>query len=108
MGKVHTEEKVLRILRKNPDVRVNVSDKIIVIKKDSSRIGNKTLGKLDFLVNYCGYMVSKANVILHKEREQNFDVSEEIANRDSAKRKNTGFNLAKESKKAMKAIKTKK
>ena len=56
MGK-YDEMSVVRALSKNPDVSVvnRSGGKCIEIVKNSQYCGNGTWGKIDFLVNHCGY-----------------------------------------------------
>lgn len=56
MGK-YDEMSVVRALSKNPDVSIvnRGSGKCIEIVKNSQFCGNGTWGKIDFLVNHCGY-----------------------------------------------------
>lgn len=56
MGK-YDEMSVVRTLSKNPDVKITNKGnlKVVEIVKGSQYCGNSTLGKIDFLINYCGY-----------------------------------------------------
>lgn len=52
MSKKHDENKDVRLLSRK--VRVDVYNKSISANK-STIIGNRSWGRIDFLVNYCGY-----------------------------------------------------
>lgn len=56
MGK-YDEMSVVRALSKNPDVKISNRGnlKVVEIVKGSQYCGNGTLGKIDFLINHCGY-----------------------------------------------------
>lgn len=53
MGKSYDEVSVVRVLNRNSAIKVN--SKVIEIAKNATTIGNGTLGKIDYLCNYCGY-----------------------------------------------------
>ncbi len=52
----YTEDQVLNALRRKNDIRV-VGKQVQELNSDKAKgdIGNKTRGKIDFLLNYCGY-----------------------------------------------------
>lgn len=52
MGKIHDENKDIRLLSKT--LVVNVYNKTIEANK-SQIIGNRRWGRIDFLVNHCGW-----------------------------------------------------
>lgn len=58
--KHYKEDEVLQSLKKKHDVRI-IGDTIWVLNGKSKNhpaandLGNKSWGKIDFLVNYCGY-----------------------------------------------------
>lgn len=70
MARKHTEDEVLRALRTKNDVRVSdgyiliLTDtvwsskegKAIINPKKKFDLGNGSLGKISYLVNYCGYI----------------------------------------------------
>lgn len=58
----HTEDEVLKALSKKRDVRVNRQSKEVYLLTGtnphypkSDDLGNSSWGKIDFLVNHCGY-----------------------------------------------------
>ncbi len=71
MTRKHNEDEVLRSLYRKQDVNINTTNKVITLvsaKKWSNKdgeyinnpkrkndLGNKSHGKIDFLVNYKGY-----------------------------------------------------
>lgn len=55
MAKNYDEVGVIRSLTKVNGVKVVVSNKTVIISPDSCKAGNSTFGKIDYLVNYCGY-----------------------------------------------------
>lgn len=74
MARKHTEDEVLKSLRQKNDVKVNGTSiyllKRKVLNKESilidnplakNDIGNGTHGKIDFLVNHCGYSKTKVD-----------------------------------------------
>ena len=64
MAKHYDEKKVLRELG-NKDVQINFGNHQIVVNPNKNTVGITTLGKLDFLVNYCGW-----KCIFRKENTQ--------------------------------------
>lgn len=52
--KKYDEGSALRAIKQNPVITVNGN--VITIVKDNNLVGNGTWGKIDFLVNYCGYI----------------------------------------------------
>lgn len=62
--KGYDENKVVRSLVKNFGVSVNVTNKSIVVARDSQYAGNGTWGKIDYLVHYCGYTQTFGNPFL--------------------------------------------
>lgn len=70
MARKHTEDEVLKSLRKKHDVRVigrtvqllknkihNKENELVLNPAKIGDVGNGTNGKIDFLVKYCGYSV---------------------------------------------------
>ena len=59
MARKHNEDEVLYRLRKKHDVRVTQNKEILVLSRKSKQkqhdLGNGSWGKIDFLVNHCGY-----------------------------------------------------
>ena len=60
MARKHNEDEVLFRLRQKNDVKVIASEKVIYLLNDLSKkkqndLGNSSWGKIDFLVNHCGY-----------------------------------------------------
>lgn len=53
--KGYVTDEVLRILRKNPAVKID--DGVIKVELGGNTVGNSTKGKLDYLSSYCGYSV---------------------------------------------------
>lgn len=56
--KNYDEGSVVRALSKNPDIEITYvgTTHVINIFKGVTTIGNGTWGKIDFLVNHCGYI----------------------------------------------------
>lgn len=62
--KNYNVDEVLRILSKKHDIKINVNTKHLEILKHNSPnaacdLGNKSWGKVDFLVNYQGYTMTR-------------------------------------------------
>lgn len=56
MGKKSYDEvSVLRIIEKNAGINVKPMARKIEIVKGATSVGNGTLGKIDYLCNYCGW-----------------------------------------------------
>ena len=59
MSRKHQIEKVLRSLGKKQDCRINGTDILVLTgngkRKKQHDLGNKSWGKIDYLVNHCGY-----------------------------------------------------
>ena len=61
-------------------IGINSASKVIKVAKNGS-IGNRTSGKIDFLIHYCGYYLEYVDVVQQqKERD------EEIAAKKAAKK----------------------
>lgn len=60
----YTEAGVLIDLKKKSDVRVN-GKYIYQLIAGKGDVGNRTLGKIDYLVKYCGYMHLMVNEFKH-------------------------------------------
>lgn len=73
--KKYDEMSVVRALSKNPDVKITSHGtlKVIEVVKGSTYCGNGTLGKIDFLINHCGYVRCF------------IDINEQIANKRAEK-----------------------
>lgn len=50
---------VVRALYKNP--AIDIQGKVIMVTTGTPFVGNGTLGKLSYLVNYCGYSSIRVN-----------------------------------------------
>lgn len=57
--KNYNEKSVTDLLKKNPDIKVNIVNKSLEIVIDSDRIGNSTWGKIDYLAKVHGYTVTR-------------------------------------------------
>jgi hypothetical protein len=59
MARKHREDEVLRQLSKKRDVKIHQGRQIEIISSRNQRytgdLGNGSWGKIDFLVNHCGY-----------------------------------------------------
>lgn len=59
MARKHNEDEVLYRLRKKQDLRITQNKEILVLGKNGKNkqndLGNGSWGKIDFLVNHCGY-----------------------------------------------------
>ena len=60
MTRKHQMDEVLRSLGKKQDCRINGTDILVLNGKGKKRqkqhdLGNGSWGKIDYLVNYCGY-----------------------------------------------------
>lgn len=62
MGKCYDEVSVVRVLSKNPAIRINGN--VVEIAKNANTVGNGTLGKIDYLCNYCGYIRMFASTVV--------------------------------------------
>lgn len=71
--KKHDENKDLRLISKKS--KVNFADKTISIPKTAT-IGIKTWGRIDFLVNHCGWILLYNNSIVISKPEINNDIKE--------------------------------
>lgn len=50
----HDERRAVRILSSNPSITINGNT--IEVVKNSTTVGNKSWGKIDFLTKHCGYI----------------------------------------------------
>lgn len=55
MGKQYDEKHVTDLLKRNTDIKVNTTSKTITTVRDSSKVGNGSWGKIDYLVKVHGY-----------------------------------------------------
>jgi len=61
----HTETKVIKSLSKKHDCSVDPFKRQVIVvshPKKKSDLGNKSLGKIDFLVNHCNYKKKIINI----------------------------------------------
>jgi hypothetical protein len=66
MARKHSVDEVLEALKKKKDCKINSQEKIISVLQNKAHgktndLGNKSWGKIDFLVNYCGYTLLKCD-----------------------------------------------
>lgn len=92
--KNYDEATVLRELKRNRSIKI--SGTIIKVPKDSTDVGIRTYGKIDYLVNYCGYKLIMIDNILPVGKDND---TERKSRKPKAKER---FSLAKSVKKAMK------
>ena len=98
MAKHYDEKKVLRELG-NKDVQINFGNHQIVVNPNKDTVGITTLGKLDFLVNYCGW-----KCIFRKENTQPQQNEQKISYK-KAKKESRQANKAKSNLKIIKILK---
>lgn len=93
MANRYDEKKVLRELDKK-GVQVNFGVHHIVVNTNKNNVGIGTLGKIDFLVNYCGwrcFFVKKKDNNNNDEQETNYKKAKKAAKAEAkAKRMNEG------------------
>ena len=99
----YDEASVVRILKKNKGVRVN-SNNTIEVLTTSPAVGIGTWGKIDYLVHYCGYIVTFSNNALysHSDKEDSVEKENTKAVKRAAK-----LNMAAMTKAAMRRVKSK-
>lgn len=104
--KKYDEASVVRILKKNKSVRVN-SNNVIEVLTTSPAVGIGTWGKIDYLVNYCGYVVTFSNNVLYTNgNKEDKDDSTEKENTKAVKRA-AKLNMAAMAKASMRRVKSK-
>lgn len=101
--KNYDEAKVIRIISKKRDIRVNGVNKTIEVVKNSTEIGNGSWGKIDYLCGVHGYVVLFVKAI-NKPSIAFKDDEQEVVTRHS---KRDRFSMAAMSKAAMKRVKAK-
>lgn len=102
----YDEASVVRILKKNKGVRVN-SNNVIEVLTTSPAVGIGTWGKIDYLVNYCGYVVTFSNNVLYTNGNKEYkDDSAEKENTKAVKRA-AKLNMAAMAKASMRRVKSK-
>ena len=102
----YDEASVVRILKKNKGVRVN-SNNVIEVLTTSPAVGIGTWGKIDYLVNYCGYVVTFSNNVLYTNgNKEDKDNSAEKENTKAVKRA-AKLNMAAMVKASMRRVKSK-
>lgn len=79
--KSYDENSVVRVLNRNAGVKVDVINKTIVVVRDASTVGNGTWGKIDYLVNYKGYVQTFTNKTIKKRAidDDAFDANSKYA-----------------------------
>lgn len=83
--KSYDESKVVRLLNKNANVNVNTVLRIVEVVTENDTVGNGTWGKIDFLTNYCDYVVSRVKFI--GKKHNNNKKEDTIANVDTKVKK---------------------
>lgn len=102
----YDEASVVCILKKNKGVRVN-SNNVIEVLTTSPAVGIGTWGKIDYLVNYCGYVVTFSNNVLYTNgNKEDKDDSTEKENTKAVKRA-AKLNMAAMAKASMRRVKSK-
>ena len=99
----YDEASVVRILKKNKGVRVN-SNNTIEVLTTSPAVGIGTWGKIDYLVHYCGYVVTFSNNALYSHGDKEDSVEKENA---KAVKRAAKLNMAAMTKAAMRRVKSK-
>lgn len=99
----YDEASVVRILKKNKGVRVN-SNNTIEVLTTSPAVGIGTWGKIDYLVHYCGYIVTFSNNAFYSHGDKEDSVEKE--NTKAVKRA-AKLNMAAMTKAAMRRVKSK-
>lgn len=58
MGRKHNLDEVIRSLSKKRDIQIDTRKKVLEILNPGKNqdLGNKSWGKIDYLVNYAGYI----------------------------------------------------
>lgn len=102
----YDEASVVRILKKNKGVRIN-SNNVIEVLTTSPAVGIGTWGKIDYLVNYCGYVVTfSKNALYTNGNKEDKDDSAEKENTKAVKRA-AKLNMAAMAKASMRRVKSK-
>lgn len=102
----YDEASVVRILKKNKGVRVN-NNNVIEVLTTSPAVGIGTWGKIDYLVNYCGYVVKfSKNALYTNGNKEDKDDSAEKENTKAVKRA-AKLNMAAMAKASMRRVKSK-
>lgn len=55
MARKHDEANVIRSLNKKSEIKVDTITGCIEVLKEAQSVGIRSWGKIDFLVNHCGY-----------------------------------------------------
>lgn len=101
--KNYDEAKVIRIISKKRDIRVDGIKKVIEVVKNSTEVGNGSWGKIDYLHHVHGYIVLLVNYI-NRPSAMPKDDEQEVVTRHG---KRDRFSMAAMSKAAMKRVKVK-
>lgn len=97
----YNEYDVIRILKRNSDINISEYNKTITIKQNSTKIGNGTRGKIDYLINYCDYTVIYDNNIKHNNNHK-FNQDDDVKMRHNKRDK---INLTAMVRNSMKRVK---
>ena len=105
MGK-YDEMSVVRALSKNPNVKVTTgvkNSKFVEVVKNSTYVGNKTWGKIDYLTRHCGYILHFVDINAQIAAKQAEKAAKKQAAKDAkAARKGITDEMTKGVKKVMK------
>lgn len=89
MANRYDEKKVLRELDKK-GVQVNFGVHQVVVNTNKNNVGIGTLGKIDFLVNYCGWrciFVKKKDNSNNEDQETNYKKAKKAAKAEAKVKK---------------------
>ncbi len=101
--KNYDEASVVRALNKKQGCSVSSVNKVITIDKSADSLGNKSWGKIDFLVHYCKYVYVFTTSGIKKSFIPND--SENTDNKSKTAKRENKINMAAMTKNAMKKAK---
>lgn len=102
----YNENKVIRDLSKNNNVRINHVDKTIQVVRNSNTVGNKSWGKIDYLTKLHGYILLFVDNITSKIKSKKVYEENDFISKKDVKKENK-FNMAAMTKSAMRKAKNK-
>ena len=103
----YDETSVVRSLSKKASIQVNPVNMSIEVLKNSTDVGNGSLGKIDYLRKVHGYVVFFTNKLSKKSTTKKVTDEEDGSINSKTTKREAKFNMATMAKNAMKRVKNK-
>lgn len=66
--KGYDETSVIRFFKRNREISINSSTKTIYMIKNTTNTGNGTIGRLNYLTKYCGYVLQYCDKLIRNNK----------------------------------------